>query len=271
MSPDGTVQMAFQLAYYRLHHHVAPTYESCNMQHFHHGRTETIRSATMGEQRSVQRGLGGGVGGQPRLTCSHVGVTSFCAPSPVVVASRTMVEQFDAAADPTVRRQLLQAAVMAHSDVAERARRGQGTDRHLLGLLSVARRDHLAVPALFTDPAYAKARSHVPPHSSPPFFLAERGPQLTALRRASRFWLAWGDGMMQYSSNLLSTSTVGLPFAQTAGFGPVHGDGYGLGYMVQDRHTSVCVSSFRASSHGIGSTAMAESLNRALADIGGVL
>ena len=77
--------------------------------------------------------------------------------------------------------------------------------------------------------------------------------------------------MMQYSSNLLSTSTVGLPFAQTAGFGPVHGDGYGLGYMVQDRHTSVCVSSFRASSHGIGSTAMAESLNRALADIGGVL
>ena len=40
--------MVYQLAYYRLHGHVAPTYESCNMQHFHHGRTETIRSATLG-------------------------------------------------------------------------------------------------------------------------------------------------------------------------------------------------------------------------------
>lgn len=51
LSPDGTVQMVYQLAYYRLHGHVAPTYESCNMQHFHHGRTETIRSATLGTAR----------------------------------------------------------------------------------------------------------------------------------------------------------------------------------------------------------------------------
>jgi len=48
LSPDGAAQMAFQLAYYRVQHAVPPTYESCNMQHFHHGRTETIRSVTPG-------------------------------------------------------------------------------------------------------------------------------------------------------------------------------------------------------------------------------
>ena len=46
LSPDGAAQMAFQLAYYSVQNTVPPTYESCNMQHFHHGRTETIRSVT---------------------------------------------------------------------------------------------------------------------------------------------------------------------------------------------------------------------------------
>ena len=45
LSPDATVQMALQLAYFRLHGRIAPTYESCSTKAFFHGRTEVIRSA----------------------------------------------------------------------------------------------------------------------------------------------------------------------------------------------------------------------------------
>jgi len=40
LSPDGFVQMAYQLAYYRLTGKTASTYESCMTKQFLHGRTE---------------------------------------------------------------------------------------------------------------------------------------------------------------------------------------------------------------------------------------
>jgi carnitine O-acetyltransferase len=138
-----------------------------------------------------------------------------------------MVELWDArGTDVAVRRRLLAGAVDAHAAVADRARRGQGTDRHLLALASVARRDGLPVPSFFTDPAYA-----------------------------------------HYSSNLLSTSTVALPFAHVAGFGAVHADGYGLGYMVQDDAVAVCISAFRGSATNRGAGAMAAALEQAIGDV----
>jgi carnitine O-acetyltransferase len=44
VSPDGYVQMAFQLAYHRLHKKFAPVYESCSTRQYLHGRTEVGRS-----------------------------------------------------------------------------------------------------------------------------------------------------------------------------------------------------------------------------------
>ena len=46
VSPDGAMQMAFQLAHVRLKGYNASTYESASTSAFKHGRTETIRSAT---------------------------------------------------------------------------------------------------------------------------------------------------------------------------------------------------------------------------------
>lgn len=43
LSPDGTLQMAMQLAHWRMHGHTASTYESASTAGFKHGRTETIR------------------------------------------------------------------------------------------------------------------------------------------------------------------------------------------------------------------------------------
>lgn len=46
LSPDGFVQMGYQLAYYKLKGKPASTYESANTKRFLHGRTETLRSVT---------------------------------------------------------------------------------------------------------------------------------------------------------------------------------------------------------------------------------
>ena len=43
LSADGVMQLAFQVAYYRMFRHVPPTYESCTTAGFKHGRTETVR------------------------------------------------------------------------------------------------------------------------------------------------------------------------------------------------------------------------------------
>ncbi|KAJ1669190.1 Carnitine O-acetyltransferase mitochondrial, partial [Spiromyces aspiralis] len=46
VSPDAFVQMALQLAYYRLHGQPCATYETASTRAFLHGRTETIRSCS---------------------------------------------------------------------------------------------------------------------------------------------------------------------------------------------------------------------------------
>lgn len=40
LSPDGFIQMAYQLAYYQLTKKTVSTYESCMTKQFLHGRTE---------------------------------------------------------------------------------------------------------------------------------------------------------------------------------------------------------------------------------------
>ena len=46
-SPDAYVQMALQLAYYRMHKEVTAVYESASTRFFKHGRTETGRSMSV--------------------------------------------------------------------------------------------------------------------------------------------------------------------------------------------------------------------------------
>lgn len=46
VSPDAVMQVALQLALYKLEGHSVATYESCSTAAFKHGRTETVRSCT---------------------------------------------------------------------------------------------------------------------------------------------------------------------------------------------------------------------------------
>ncbi|KIK80431.1 hypothetical protein PAXRUDRAFT_833536 [Paxillus rubicundulus Ve08.2h10] len=102
--PDPFVQLALQLAYYRLHSRPTPVYETALTRAFHHGRTETIRSFTM-ESYAFLRG---------------------CA--------RWKGESKECSEPPPHLHSLLQSAFKAHSSLTRAAMIGQGIDRHLLGL-----------------------------------------------------------------------------------------------------------------------------------------
>lgn len=103
LHPDAFVQVALQLAYFRLHNRPGPAYETATTRQFWRGRTETVRSCT---PQSV----------------------AFC---------RSMLS--DAFA-PKDRRHLLETAVDAHVQLAARAADGCGCDRHLLALKLLAER-----------------------------------------------------------------------------------------------------------------------------------
>mmetsp|Transcript_23370 Transcript_23370/g.37293 ORF Transcript_23370/g.37293 Transcript_23370/m.37293 type:complete len:624 (-) Transcript_23370:4333-6204(-) len=121
MSPDGVTQMAFQLAYMRMHGRPAPTYEACAMKNYNHGRTETIRSCT---NESVE-----------------------------------MAKAFIQDANDDTKKAALKKAVETHIEVAKGAKAAlgpkQGVDRHLYAMKCIAEREGIESP-LFDDPVYSR-------------------------------------------------------------------------------------------------------------------
>jgi hypothetical protein len=111
VSPDAFCQAAFHLSYFRLHQKIAPTYESCSTARFFHGRTETIRTATVPMYALITR---------------HA---DFAAAREGTLSSETKAEL----------RGLVEAAGKAHVQLARDASNGQGVDRHLLALREMSR------------------------------------------------------------------------------------------------------------------------------------
>ncbi|KAE8284766.1 Carnitine O-acetyltransferase [Larimichthys crocea] len=120
MSPDAFIQIALQLAYYRMYQRCCATYESASLRMFRLGRTDTIRSAS---------------------SASAAFVKAFDDPS------KQNTEKVD----------LMVKAVTAHRAYTNMAISGQAIDRHLLGLKMIAVEENLSIPDVFTDAAYAKA------------------------------------------------------------------------------------------------------------------
>ncbi|KIY51868.1 acyltransferase ChoActase/COT/CPT [Fistulina hepatica ATCC 64428] len=122
VSPDAWAQMVVQLAHRRLRGD-APreggTYEAATTRGFFKGRTEAIRVVS---------------------TASDAWAASMD----------------DPAADVPRRKELFAHAAQVHLATASRAARGQGVDRHLLGLKKCLRQGE-DVPAMFGDPLYQRA------------------------------------------------------------------------------------------------------------------
>ena len=177
VSPDAFVQMSYQLTYFLLKNKVASTYESANTKGFYHGRTETIRSLSSQSKLFTERFVNS------------------------IQKNNFQNERKELA-------QLLRDALNQHVKTAQLAKKGEGVDRHLYGLLWLAkqRRQRLAnyeIPAIFTDNSYPK-----------------------------------------FTGSILSTSNCGGKALDLFSFGPVMAEGFGLGYIIKENSIHVNVTNF---------------------------
>uniref|UniRef100_A0A2P2HYR7 Carnitine O-acetyltransferase-like n=1 Tax=Hirondellea gigas TaxID=1518452 RepID=A0A2P2HYR7_9CRUS len=123
MSPDSFIQMAIQLAFFRIHKEPGAQYESGSTRQFLYGRTECIRS------------------------CSYESV-NFC------------TAMLDPSYTPKQRLDTLLAAMQSHKSYVQQALKGHGVDRHLLGLKLAAIEAGMDVPPIFMDVSYNRS-SHM--------------------------------------------------------------------------------------------------------------
>eukprot|EP00970_Alexandrium_tamarense_P018651 scaffold13358_cov198-Alexandrium_tamarense.AAC.14 len=127
-SPDAFVQMAMQLATYRLWKEQGGTYEATQVRPFLHGRTETTRT-----------------------------VSPACEAFIKTMGLRPKHDEMDAAKRKE-KLELLREAVASHSKYIGMAAKAMGVDRHLLGLaLSV--KDGETAPPLFSHPLYVRSKT----------------------------------------------------------------------------------------------------------------
>lgn len=117
LSPDSFIQMALQVAFYRMHNEPACTYESASTRIYSKGRTDTIRS------------------------CS-IESLDLC---------KAMV---DNEASTLTKVSSLSKAIAAHQKEVSDAVEGQAYDRHLLGLKMQALENGENIPDLFMDVSY---------------------------------------------------------------------------------------------------------------------
>lgn len=119
VSPDGWLQMVYQLAYYRQYGKSCPTYESASTRKFRAGRTETVR------------------------TCS---VDTVAFTKAWEDKDKSMSEKLG----------LFEKAIGSHMDYMKAASNGHGVDRHLLGLRCQMTPEEAESEgaAIFQDPSY---------------------------------------------------------------------------------------------------------------------
>ena len=118
LSPNGALQLALQIAYYRLYGRFDPTFQPCSTSSFLDGRTEWLRPGTMA----------------------------------VMACAKAMEPSSGASAADKVH--LLKEAIAELALLVKQAKMGQAFDRHLYSLKCMAEEKSLSL-SLFEDPAYS--------------------------------------------------------------------------------------------------------------------
>lgn len=139
-SPDAYVQMAIQLATFRLFGRPAATYESTQVRPMLHGRTETTRTvspASLAFCRAMNNYGGGGAADNEHT--NHVNETTM-----QQMRSRKL--------------NLLKEATESHVKYSRLASQGQGVDRHFMGLALVAKEGE-EIPALHSHPLFVRSKT----------------------------------------------------------------------------------------------------------------
>nr|XP_005911450.1 PREDICTED: carnitine O-palmitoyltransferase 2, mitochondrial isoform X2 [Bos mutus] len=126
LSPDSMAQLAFQMAFLRQYGQTVATYESCSTAAFKHGRTETIRPASI--------------------------FTKTCSEAFVREPSKHSAGELQ---------QMMAKCSTYHNQLTREAAMGQGFDRHLFALRYLAAARGISVPELFLDPAYRQINHNI--------------------------------------------------------------------------------------------------------------
>ncbi|XP_060629520.2 carnitine O-palmitoyltransferase 2, mitochondrial isoform X3 [Anolis sagrei] len=126
VSPDAIVQLAFQMAFLQQYGRTVATYESCSTAAFKHGRTETIRPASV-----------------------H---TKACSEAIVRKSSKHSVAELQ---------QMIAECSKYHNQLTREAAMGQGFDRHLYGLRCLAESQGTPLPDFYQDQAYAHINHNI--------------------------------------------------------------------------------------------------------------
>ncbi|XP_010862457.2 carnitine O-palmitoyltransferase 2, mitochondrial [Esox lucius] len=126
LSPDAIAQLAFQMGFLRQYGQTVATYESCSTAAFKHGRTETIRPATVHTKR--------------------------CAQAFVQQPGKHTIDQLIG---------MLSECSKYHGQLTKEAAMGQGFDRHLFAMKYLANSKGQALPNLYQDPAYAAINHNI--------------------------------------------------------------------------------------------------------------
>lgn len=219
-SPDAFVQMAYQAAYYGLYGRIENTYEPAMTKAFLHGRTEAIRSVTP--------------------------------------ESSEFVKTFWAENESHRKVEALRKATQKHTAVTKDCSKAQGFDRHLYALYCLWQRKvneeaghHHGSSTGFTSPqdvspkdetdhGGAKKLEEITSHTQEENGSSSRSPGPAFQQMPALFS---DPGWERINSTILSTSNCGNPSLRHFGFGPVSGDGFGIGYIIKDDTISVCASS----------------------------
>ena len=223
-SPDAFVQMAFQAAYYGLYGRIECTYEPAMTKMYLHGRTEAIRTVSDESVNFVQ---------------------TFWADHP-----------------PEHKVDALRKACQRHVNTTRDCSKAQGCDRHLYALFCLWQRlvDDEAASSIgsngYSSPvdgcsdrgsvAGSPGKDSVLSSAEREIRTAtrERGESVASRNNNHHLPMLFADpGWDKLNTTIISTSNCGNPSLRQFGFGPVSGDGFGIGYIIKDDRISICVSS----------------------------
>ncbi|XP_033124898.1 carnitine O-acetyltransferase-like [Anneissia japonica] len=238
LSPDGFIQIALQLAYFKSYGEACATYESASLRRYQFGRTDTIRSCSTDSDLFVRSMIDG---------------------------NKTNSE--------LVR--LMKQAIESHKEYTNLAIFGDGVDRHLLGLKLMAIEWGWNVPELMMDTTY-HISTHFKLSTSQAIFGDGVDRHLLGLKLMAIEW-GWNvpELMMDTTYHIsthfkLSTSQVPAKSDSTLCFGPVVPDGFGVCYNPKSKHINFAVSAFNTSPE-TDAKIMSVKLTESLADMHNIL
>ncbi|KAG9314992.1 acyltransferase ChoActase/COT/CPT [Chiua virens] len=208
--PDAFVQLALQLAYFRIHQCPTPVYETALTRTFQHGRTEIIRSFTTESYIFIKSAAG-----WKGRRLNH-------APS-----------------EPSAHLyNLLQSALKAQSSLTRSAMIGRGIDRHLLGLRCILGDEWAWLDNTSETPS--ETNQDISQHT----IKVTTQPTLCSGTRVPLF-----EDTVFKKSQEWRLSTSGLSegwWFRGTGFGSPYEDGYGINYLIGPHVVKFCAESKRS-------------------------